>query len=149
MTRNVICYVVNNTGLQFYTDATQNDVWNGHTITAPQPIATDTSKQTVFSYEKTTGSMVGVTGKVFYELDNGTFLQISFNNPYNQVQPDGTSENYCDCFFYAGIIGGSETAYSSCYVDCVVQTDGNNWDPANTDEVKNLTATITIYNTNS
>lgn len=146
MTRNVICYVVNQTGQQFYTDNTQNNIWNGHIKTAPQTISSGTGTQTVFSYEKTSGSTVGVTGKVFYELNSGTYLQISFNNPYDQMLPDGTSETYCDCFFYAGITGVSENNVPSYYVDCVVETDGNAWTPDNKNEVKNLTATITIYN---
>lgn len=147
MTRNVICYVVNQTGQQFYTDNTQNNIWNGHTLTAPQTIVPGTATQTVFSYEKTSGGTVGVTGKVFYELNSGTYLQVSFNNPYTQlILPEGTSPNCCECFFYAGITGVTENNVPSYYVDCVVETNGNAWVPTNTDEVKNLTATITIYN---
>lgn len=142
MTRNVICYVVNQTGQQFYTDNPRNDVWNGHTKTSPQTIGPGTDTQMVFSYEKTSGSTVGVTGKIFYELNSGTYLQLSFNNPYSQILPQGTNQTYCDCFFYAGITGVSETNVPSYYVDCEVETDGN----YQTGEVDTLTATITIYN---
>ena len=89
---------------------------------------------------------MGVTGKVFYELNSGTYLQISFNNPYTQLLPEGTTQTYCDCFFYAGIIDVTENNVPSYYVDCVVETDGKAWTTANQNEVKNLTATITIYN---
>lgn len=146
MTRNVICYVVNQTGQKFYTDNTQNNVWNGHELKAPQPIESGASTQTIFSYEKTSGGTVGVTGKVFYGLTSNIFLQISFNNPYTQILPGGLSQNYCDCFFYAGITGVTESNVPAYYVDCVVKTDGKPWNPLNANEVKNLTATITIYN---
>lgn len=146
MTRNVICYVVNQTGQQFYTDNTKNDIWNGQAKTSPQTIGPGTGTQMVFSYQKTSGSSVGATGKVFYELNSGTYLQISFNNPHDQILPDGTPDTYCDCFFYAGITGVTENNVPSYYVDCAVETDGSPWDPSNTDEVNTLTATITIYN---
>lgn len=148
MERHVTCYVVNNTGQQFYTDNTQNNVWNGHTETAPQTITSSTSTQTIFYYTKTDGSMVGATGKVFYELNNNTYLQLSFNNPYDQFLPDGYSPTYCDCFFYAGITGVSNENVPAYYVDCVVEFDGNPASTTYTSEVQSMTATITI-NSNS
>lgn len=144
MTRDVYCTVNNYTDQIFYVD-NQTDVWNGKEKLNPQTINPNTSSVEIFSYEKTTGSLVGVTGKVFYQFGNGTYLQISFNNPYTQIVKDSEFE-YCLCFFYAGITNVSNNNVPAYKVVCTVETNGNAWDPTNTDEVDQLTAIISIYN---
>ncbi len=145
MTRNVTCTVYNYTGQNFYVDSDQTDVWNGKEKLNPQTITSSEDLQNLFSYEKTTGSLVGVTGKVVYQFGNGTFLQISFNNPYTQIVHD-SQYNYCLCFYYAGITNVSPAGIPSYKVACSVETNGNPWDPTNTYEVTDLSATISIYN---
>jgi hypothetical protein len=147
MTRNVICTVYNLTNESFYVNNSQTSVWNGHQLLNPQTIpANGGEAMQLFSYEKTTGSVVGVTGKVSYQLGNDNSLQISFNNPYSQVV-DGPDYNYSLCFFYAGITGVSEQNPSLYNVTCDAFTNGQPWDPTSTDEVKELTANIYInYN---
>jgi len=145
MTRNVTCTVYNYTGQYFYVDSDQTNVWNGKEKLNPQTITSTEDLQNLFSYEKTTGSLVGVTGKVVYQFGNNTFLQISFNNPYTQIVHD-SQYNYCLCFYYAGITNVSAVNIPGYKVVCAVETNGNSWDPTNTYEVTDLSATIYIYN---
>lgn len=145
MTRDVTCTVYNYTGQNFYVDSNQTDVWNGKEKLNPQTISSGSDSQELFSYEKTTGSMVGVTGKVFYQFGNNTFLQISFNNPYSQVVMD-SEYAYCLCFFYAGITNVTQENVPGYKIVCAVETNGQPWNPTNTSEVTQLSATIYIYN---
>lgn len=149
MTRNVICNIINLTGQQFYVDNTQTNVWNGEDNkggVAPQTIGSGTSSQQIFYYHKTTGGLVGVTGSVFYMLGNNASLQLAFNNPYTQQIPSNASPSFLDCFFYAGIVGISESNPPAFNVSCSVSLDGNAWSPSYKSEVKTMTATITISN---
>lgn len=138
MTRDVICYVTNNTNYEYY--ATINLTHGKQSPKAPQPVTPNQNQGLAFSLSKTTGSLHGVTGSVSYVLNDGSTLFIGFNCPYSQ---DGTGIGYSNCWAYAGLTTVPQygTGYS---LDCSVNIDGASMDPSNPPGGETVTIYITI-----
>ena len=135
MTRDVICYVTNNTTYEYY--PTINLTHGQESPTAPQPISGSQNQGLAFSLSKTGGSMHGVTGSVSYVLNDGSTMFIGFNCPFAQ---DGTGIGDSNCFAYAGLttVPSSGTSYSLEYSVSIDGASMNPFDPAEGD-------TVTIY----
>ena len=143
MTREVTCYITNNTSQQINLLNTnlQHGEFNNGGI-SPQTISLNAADQEVFYAHKTTGSVYGVTGSVTYSLPDQTQMQLTFNCPFASQGPDGNS----NCWFYAGLLlnGNSWTSY---YLTCSVLIDGQPMSDGLPIDASSVVANITI-NTN-
>lgn len=134
MTRDVNCWLTNNTG---YSSTVMSHKQN-HGQGNPLPISASNAQQEIFAFHKTGGSMQGTEGTVIYELHDGTQLFFGFNCPFN---PDGVDSN---CWFYACLtnIPSSGTSFG---ISCSVNIDGQPMNPTNPTNGDTIKAYVTLY----
>lgn len=139
MTREVICYITNNTPFEYYPGET-NLTHGKKEPTPAQAIAAGQNNGLAFSFSKTTGSMHGVTGSVTYGLSDGSTLFLGMNCPFLQEGRWGNS----NCWFYGGLTGIPD-AGTPYYVSYTVSIDGAAMDPNYPPTGDTITVYLTIY----